>query len=83
MIKAKLILLAVRFIMGLIAVGLGIWYLSSSIGGASLTYTSMNNFLVATGVENGDIASANGCFMCKYMDTAGGGVWDIPVCLYR
>lgn len=67
MIKAKLILLAVRFIMGLIAMGLGIWYLSSSIGGASLTYTSMNNFLVATGVENGDIASANGCFMCKYV----------------
>ena len=65
--KAKLILIAVRFIMGAIALGLGIWYLSSSLSGAALTYTSMGNFLTATGVENGDISSANGCFMCRYI----------------
>ncbi len=53
--------------MWIIVLGLGIWYLSSSLGGASLTYTSMQNFLTAAGVENGDIASANGCFMCRYV----------------
>ena len=67
MLKAQLILIAVRVVMCLIALGLGIWYLSSSIGGAALTYTSMDNFLTAVGVQNGDIASANGCFMCGYI----------------
>lgn len=65
--KAKLIMIAIRFIMGAIALGIGIWYLSSSIGGASLTYSSMGNFLTAVGVENGDIATANGCFLCGYI----------------
>ena len=61
--KAQLILIAVRVVMCLIALGMGIWYLSSSIGGAALTYTSADNFMNAIGVENGDIATANGCFM--------------------
>lgn len=65
--KGKLIILAVKIIMGAIALGLGIWYLSSSLGGAALTYSSMENFLVAIGAENGDIAGANGCFMCRYI----------------
>ncbi len=65
--KAKLIMFAVQFIMGAIALGIGIWYLSSSIGGDAITYTSMNGFLSAIGVENGDIASANGCFLCGYI----------------
>lgn len=64
--KAQLILIAVRVIVVLIALGLGIWYLSSSIGGAALTYTNMNNFLTAIGAD-GDIANASGCFMCKYV----------------
>lgn len=67
MLKAKLIMLAVRIVMALIALGVGIWYLSSSLGGAELTYTSMDNFLTAAGVQDGDIASANGCFMCGYI----------------
>ena len=67
MTKGKLIILAVKVIMGAIALGLGIWYLSSSLGGASLTYSSMGNFMNAIGVENGDIATANGCFMCRYV----------------
>ena len=66
MIKAKLILTLVKFIMGAIALGLGVWYLSSSIGGDALTYTSMDNFLNAIGAGN-DVANANGCFMCKYI----------------
>ncbi len=67
MLKAQLILIVVRVIMCLAALGLGIWYLSSSIGGAALTYTSTNNFMTAIGVQNGDIATANGCFMCGYI----------------
>lgn len=65
--KAQLILIAVRVIMCLVALGLGIWYLSSSIGGAALTYTSANNFMTAIGAQNGDIATVNGCFMCGYI----------------
>lgn len=67
MLKAKLILAAVKFLMGAAAIGIGIWYLSSSLSGASITYTSMNNFLTAAGAQNGDIATVNGCFMCEYI----------------
>lgn len=67
MMKAKLISMAIKFVMGAIALGLGIWYLSSSISGAALTYTSMDNFMTAIGAGGGDIAHANGCFMCKYV----------------
>ena len=65
MLKTQLIIWAVKALMWIIVLGLGIWYLSSSLNGAALTYTSMDNFLTAAGVENGDIASANGCFMCR------------------
>lgn len=64
--KAKLIMLAIRLVMGAIALGVGIWYLSSSIGGASLTYTSMDAFMTSIGASD-DIASASGCFMCGYI----------------
>ena len=67
MLKKQLIIWGVKALMWIIVLGLGIWYLSSSLNGAALTYTSMNNFLTAAGVENGDIASTNGCFMCKYV----------------
>ncbi len=65
--KAKLIIMAIRFIMGAAALGIGIWYLSSSIGGAALTYTSMGNFMTAIGASDGNIANVNGCFMCGYV----------------
>ena len=64
--KQPLILLAVRVIMALIALGLGIWYLSSSIGGAALTYSSMDTFLSAIGAGD-NIGDAAGCFMCGYI----------------
>ena len=64
--KARLILIAVRVIMVLIALGVGIWYMSSSLGGTSLTYSSMDSFLTSIGANN-DIASANGCFLCGYI----------------
>ena len=67
MLKSKIILLLVKIVMWLIAVGLGIWYLSSSLGGSAITYTSMNNFFNAIGVQGGDISTANGCFLCSYV----------------
>jgi hypothetical protein len=67
-VKAKLILLLVKFIMGATAIGVGIWYISNSIGGDSISYTSMSGFLSAIGVENGDIATANGCFLCGHIE---------------
>lgn len=66
--KKILIGILLKFLMGAIALGIGIWYLSHSIGGASLTYSSMNNFLSSIGVTNGDIATANGCFLCRYIE---------------
>lgn len=65
--KATIIMFLIKFIMGAIALGIGIWYLSSSIGGAAITYTSMDNFMTAIGAGNGDVASANGCFLCQYI----------------
>jgi len=64
--KATLIMILVRLIMGAIAIGVGIWYMSSSIGGAALTYTSMDKFLGVIGASE-DIGAANGCFMCGYI----------------
>lgn len=68
MLKAKVILLILKIIMGGAALGLGIWYISQSIGGDSISYTSLSGFLNAIGVQNGDIASANGCFLCGYIE---------------
>lgn len=65
--KIKLIMLLVRWLIGGIALGIGIWYMASSINGASLTYSSTDAFLNAIGVHDGNIASANGCFLCGYV----------------
>lgn len=67
MIKKWLIEQGLKFLMGAIALGVGIWYLSNSIGGASLSYTSINSFMQQIGAADGDVASVNGCFLCKYM----------------
>jgi len=66
--KALLITYLVRLAFGMIALGIGIWYVSSSIGGASLSYTSMDTFLNSIGATDGNIASANGCFLCGYIN---------------
>ena len=66
-IKKWLLEKGLKLLLVIIALGIGIWYLSSSIGGASLSYTSVDSFLQQIGVEDGDIASANGCFLCKYL----------------
>lgn len=68
MLKAKVIMIIVRFVMGAAALGIGIWYMSSSIGGGALGYSSLDGFLSAIGVRGGDIATANGCFLCGYIE---------------
>lgn len=57
--------------MWIIALGVGIWYLSSSINGDSISYVSLDSFLHATGAcdANGvcDISASRGCFLCPYV----------------
>jgi hypothetical protein len=70
MLKSKLILTAVKALMWIIAIGVGIWYLSASINGDSITYASMNGFLAATGACVGDVCDisvSSGCFLCPYV----------------
>ena len=67
MIKKWLILNGLKFLMGAIALGIGIWYLSSSIGGASLSYTSVSAFMQQIGATDGDVSNVNGCFLCVYI----------------
>ncbi len=67
MIKKWLIETGLKLLIGAIALGVGIWYLSSSIGGASLSYTSLDNFMQQIGTQNGDLSSINGCFLCVYL----------------
>ena len=65
--KARLIMFAIQLIMGAIALGVGVWYLSSSISGTAITYTSMGNFMTAIGATDGNVANVNGCFLCRYV----------------
>ena len=65
--KKLLLTYLVRFIFAAVALGIGIWYVSSAIGGASLSYTSMDTFLNSIGAHDGNIANANGCILCSYV----------------
>ena len=67
MLKKWLIEQGLKFLMGAIALGIGIWYLSSSIGGASLSYTSLDTFMQQIGAGDGNVSSVNGCFLCGYI----------------
>ena len=67
MLKAWLIKKGIKLFLGAVALGVGIWYLSSSIGGASLSYTSMDLFMKQIGAGDGNVASVNGCFLCGYI----------------
>ena len=67
MFKKWLIEKGIKVLIGAIALGIGIWYLSSSIGGASLSYTNMNLFMEQIGAGDGNIANAHGCFLCVYI----------------
>jgi large-conductance mechanosensitive channel len=71
MLKAKIILTVVKYALWVALIGVGVWFLSSSIGGNSITYTSLESFLRAIGACSGDdcnVASVNGCFLCPYIE---------------
>jgi len=68
MLKAKIVSLCIKFGINLILIGLGIWYVSVAIGGSSISFSSIDNFLSAIGVKDGDIASSNSCFLCSYIE---------------
>lgn len=67
MIKKILISWAIKLIFGAIVIGGGIWYLSFSIKGNSLSYTSVSGFLTQIGASDGDVSKVNGCFLCSYI----------------
>ncbi len=54
-----------KICIGLVVLGIGVWYLSSSIGGASLSYTNISTFMHQIGGDN--VADVNGCFLCGYI----------------
>ena len=64
MIKKLLIEKLFKFVISAIVLGVGIWYLSSSIGGASLSYTNINTFMHQLESGKSDIP---GCFLCGYI----------------
>jgi len=65
--KRILISWAIHIGLGILLLGIGVWYLSSIIGDTSLTYSSPASFLQQIGVEDGDVSTANGCFLCGYI----------------
>ena len=66
MTKLKLISMILKVLGIIVALGLGIWYLSSSIGGSAITYTSVENFLNAIGARN-DISNVGTLFLGSYV----------------
>ena len=67
MFKKWLIEKGIKLLIGAIALGVGIWYVSHSIGGASLSYTSIDNFMKQISSNSGP-NSVNGCFLCIYIE---------------
>ncbi len=67
MIKKWLIEKGFKIVIGAIILGVGIWYLSSSIGGASLSYTSVDNFMHQIESTRPIETGVPGCFLCGYI----------------
>ena len=65
--KRLLLSYLVRFLIGATVIGIGIWYVSSSIEDSPITYISTDDFLRSVGITDGNIGSANGCFLCGYI----------------
>jgi len=68
MLKKWLIEKGIKVLVCIIALGVGIWYLSSSIGGASLSYTSVDTFFQQIGSARTNDTGIPGCFLCKHID---------------
>lgn len=62
MFKKWLIEKGIKFLVALIALGVGVWYMSHSIGGASLSYTSVDTFF-----KQLEGTSVPGCPLCGYV----------------
>lgn len=67
MFKNWLIRILFKIIIGAIILGVGIWYMSASIGGASLSYTSMDTFMHQIGAAEITKNGVPGCFLCGYL----------------
>lgn len=67
MFKKWLIEKGIKLLLSAIALGVGIWYVSHSLGGASLSYTSVNNFITQINSNSGTNFE-NGCFLCMYIN---------------
>lgn len=67
MFKNWLIEKVFKIVIVAIVLGVGIWYLSASIGGASLSYTSMDTFMHQLGAADITKNGVPGCFLCGYM----------------
>lgn len=67
MFKIKLIFWLIKFVFGIALVGIAVWYMSNAMGGTSISYVKVSTFADAMGVSGGDLTTANGCFMCKYV----------------
>ncbi|MBO7644712.1 MAG: hypothetical protein J6S57_00195 [Alphaproteobacteria bacterium] len=68
MLKKWLIEKGFKFLISAIVLGIGIWYLSSSIGGASLSYTSIDTFMHQLENASSEKSSIPGCFLCGYIN---------------
>ena len=66
MFKKWLIEKGIKIFVVIVALGIGVGYMSHSIGGASLSYTSVDTFMNQI-TKNGDLASVNGCLLCLYI----------------
>ena len=64
--KLQIISIVLRILGVAIALGLGIWYLTSTIGGDALTYTSLDNFMHSVGAD-GDISNLGHLFLGGYL----------------
>lgn len=67
MIKKWLIQKLFKVVIGITVLGIGIWYLSSAIGGVSLSYTSVDTFFQQIGAGSTDSSGVPGCFLCGYI----------------
>ena len=67
MIKKWLIEKGIKILICIIVLGIGVWYMSSSIGGASLSYTSVETFMYQIENANPGKSDIPGCFLCGYI----------------
>ncbi|MCL2369132.1 MAG: hypothetical protein FWC83_00460 [Alphaproteobacteria bacterium] len=72
MFKIKFIFTVLKALLWMTVIGVGVLYMSRSIGGDAMVYMSLDSFLRAVGAcdQYGvcDLTSANGCFLCPFIE---------------